>query len=473
MPRPARLAVLVACAAALAVLEAKRRQRAARKNAARRMRKIRDLVEIDQGAPVRPQFEPVLLSFLANFAHEREEGAQLCCYYQNEAVVDVAGFLKKGAGPHAGPGRDDLAIVFSCTKVVESLCVAILASRGFLAYDDPVAKFWPEFGLAFRDGDKITVRQLMQHQAGLSGFRESVPIEQALRLFGPESEAQLSERHEFLLGGGIVQEWDPSERRQGYHAVTRGFFTAGLVRKVDPFSRSLPEFVAQEIVGRVDRPVEFYVGCPPEAQARVMRFHASESLFRTVLRLVAHRLGLETVFYDEFDRLKPFEVASLLGILFVPSIRRSLLFVEGLSSAHEIANNPMYRSLEAPSVTGITNARSLAAIMNELCVGGGGLISSQGLQEAMESSTGPVFDELLQDDLTFSNCGWGLDRFQDPAAGVTDWCGWAGAGGSMCVFNTRLRAALVYVPNKLDSRLWKSRAWPILVSFVQCIAAGQ
>ena len=65
-----------------------------------------------------------------------------------------------------------MVIVHSTTKGLAAMTLALAHSRGWLDYDDAVCKYWPEFA---REGkEKITVRQLLAHQAGLFAFDEQV-----------------------------------------------------------------------------------------------------------------------------------------------------------------------------------------------------------------------------------------------------------------------------------------------------------
>jgi len=59
-----------------------------------------------------------------------------------------------------------MVIVFSTTKGMSGLAMALANSRGLFDYDERISKYWPEF--AQQGKDKITVRQLLAHQAGCS-----------------------------------------------------------------------------------------------------------------------------------------------------------------------------------------------------------------------------------------------------------------------------------------------------------------
>ena len=115
---------------------------------------------------VAPGFEPVREAFEKNFASGLERGASVFVTREGEAVVD----LWAGAADPSGRTweRDTIVNVYSTTKTMAALCVLMLADRGEVELDAPVARYWPEF--AKNGKEAITVSHVMSHAAGLSGF---------------------------------------------------------------------------------------------------------------------------------------------------------------------------------------------------------------------------------------------------------------------------------------------------------------
>src|SRR4026207_1347420 len=116
-------------------------------------------------------YEAVREAFAENFAKRRELGAACCVYHKGEKVVDLWGGVRNEAT--GDPWEEDtMVIVHSTTKGLAAMTLALAHSRGWLDYDAPVCKYWPEFA---RNGkEKISVRQLLAHQAGLFAFNEKV-----------------------------------------------------------------------------------------------------------------------------------------------------------------------------------------------------------------------------------------------------------------------------------------------------------
>ena len=102
---------------------------------------------------VKPGFEAVREAFVENFTRRNELGAACCIYYRGEKVVDLWGGVrnKRTCEPWE---EDTMVIVFSATKGMSGLAMALAHSRGLFDYDERISKYWPEF--AQQGKDKIT-----------------------------------------------------------------------------------------------------------------------------------------------------------------------------------------------------------------------------------------------------------------------------------------------------------------------------
>ena len=113
---------------------------------------------------VRPGFEPVVSTFAENFDCRGELGGACAAYHRGEKVVDIWGGVRNKATGE--PWQEDtMVIVYSATKGLAAMTLAIAHSRGWLDYEERVCAYWPEF--AQQGKGRITVRQLLAHQAGL------------------------------------------------------------------------------------------------------------------------------------------------------------------------------------------------------------------------------------------------------------------------------------------------------------------
>src|ERR1700677_2859718 len=117
------------------------------------------------GGTVASGFGGVQAAFLAAQARD-PGGAQLCVYRRGERVVDLwAGRDPANDRPYS---EDVIGVLMSCTKGVVATGVHILADRGLIDLDAPMARYWPEFGQAGKAD--ITVRQILSHTGGLMNY---------------------------------------------------------------------------------------------------------------------------------------------------------------------------------------------------------------------------------------------------------------------------------------------------------------
>ena len=196
---------------------------------------------------VAPGFEEVRAEFERNFAERGEIGAAVAAYWRGEKVVDLWGGRRTPEGD-APWNEDTMVVVMSTTKGLAAMTLAVANARGWLDYDAPVARYWPEF--AQNGKAAITVRQLLGHEAGLVLLDEQLTLEKLRDL---DYVARLLARQK--------PAWPPGTRH-GYHTMTIGLYMQELIRRVDPAHRTLGRFFHEEIA--VPLGLEFYIGLPRE-----------------------------------------------------------------------------------------------------------------------------------------------------------------------------------------------------------------
>jgi CubicO group peptidase (beta-lactamase class C family) len=187
-------------------------------------------------------FEPVRLQLDAYLLDDAAYSAQLAVFWRDELVVDLVG----GADLEA----DSVTGVFSVSKGVAGIVIAMLVQQGALELDAPVAAYWPEFEAHGKAS--ITVRQLLSHQAGVVGVHPSFERSEVL--------------HSGLAAARLAStspQWRPGSGF-GYHGLTMGIFMEELVRRVT--NQSLQAFYETEI--RKPRNIDFYLGFPASEERR-------------------------------------------------------------------------------------------------------------------------------------------------------------------------------------------------------------
>ncbi len=209
--------------------------------------------EIVNGKPVHgytaPGYEPMWDTFRINFARRGEVGAACAVYYHGELVVNLWGGLRD-LPSHAPWQENTMVLVFSTTKGLAAMAVAIAASRGWLDYDERVAAYWPEF--AQNGKESVTIRQLLAHQAGLCAIEE--PLDMGTLRDLDRLAVILAKQRPLVVPGSSY----------AYHVNTLGFYENELLRRVDPQHRSLGRIFQDEIARLLG--LDFYIGLPAEIQ---------------------------------------------------------------------------------------------------------------------------------------------------------------------------------------------------------------
>ncbi|MFF4565066.1 serine hydrolase domain-containing protein [Streptomyces sp. NPDC001435] len=260
------------------------------------------------------RFAAVRLAFEENFRDRDELGAAVAVTVDGETVVDLWGGWADAARTRAWE-RDTVVNVWSTTKGPTALCAHILADRGLVDLDAPVAAYWPEFAAAGKE--KVLVRHLLSHRAGLSGLREPHSLEQ---LYDWElTTARLAATEPW---------WEPGTV-SGYHALTYGHLVGEVVRRVSGLRPGA--FLEREVTGPLG--IDFTIGLPPGESGR-----AAE--------LVHPRAVSSSEQAAIFSQLTPAAIAALTN---------------PLAGAAE-ANTPAWRAAEIPAANGHGTARAVAAL---------------------------------------------------------------------------------------------------------------
>ena len=186
--------------------------------------------------------------FIRNFNERGEIGASVCVRIDGQTVVDLWGGIAQG---DTAWEEDTIGIVFSCTKGATALCAHMLASRGELDIDAPVADYWPEF--ACKGKQDATVKMMLDHSVGLPALRTKVK---------PGGVYDFDYMCELLADEEPF--WKPGIRN-GYHMINFGWTVGELVRRVS--GRSLGTFFREEVAEPLG--IEFWIGMPEACEPRV------------------------------------------------------------------------------------------------------------------------------------------------------------------------------------------------------------
>jgi CubicO group peptidase (beta-lactamase class C family) len=362
---------------------------------------------------VAPGFGHVADAFAANFRDRGEVGAACCVYHRGEKVVDLWGGVRdRGSG--ALWEEDTMLVVFSTTKGVAAAACALAVSRGYLSYDDPIARHWPEF--AMEGKQDITLGDLLSHRAGLSHLDRRIGLAE---LCDPERLAELLARQ--------APVWQPG-RRWGYHAMTFGLYLGEVMRQADPERRTLGRFLASEIAAPLG--LGFHIGLPPEVpSSRIARL---ELPGQAQVVWGARRLPRSIIprVLNPFSRL-----------------HRSMRVAKGFNP-----NDRKWLEPECASATGVGEVRALARLYSCLATGGGELGFDRAAIERLEATPVPP-PEGVRDHVFGIDMSWGLG-FVKPGPVVRFGSGprafgMPGLGGSFAFADPDLGLGYAYAPSRL------------------------
>jgi CubicO group peptidase (beta-lactamase class C family) len=360
---------------------------------------------------VAPGFDEVRAQFERNFAERGEIGAAVAAYWKGEKVVDLWGGRRTPEGDT--PWKEDtMVVVMSTTKGLSAMTLAVASARGWLDYDAPVARYWPEF--AQNGKADVTVLQLLGHEAGLVLLDEKLTLDSLRDL---DYVARLLARQR--------PAWSPGTRH-GYHTMTLGLYMQELIRRVDAAHRTLGRFFHEEIAVPLD--LEFYIGVPPgipdERIARVKPLSPWRGLL--ALRYTPPAVTMKMIRPGSLLR------RSFVGLGVDPTDRR-------------------YLEVEVPAGNGVGTARAIARAYSCFAEGGAELgITPETFARitAPPVVSNPV-DEVLGVPSYFS-LGF-LRPGPDMAFGSSPRAfGAPGAGGSFAFADPDAHLGYAYVMNKLD-----------------------
>ncbi|MBV1941673.1 beta-lactamase family protein [Streptomyces sp. BV286] len=356
-------------------------------------------------------FEPVREAFAANFSQHGDIGAAVCVYQYGHPVVDLWGGI---ADPETGRPwtRDTLQLVYSATKGATATAAHMLAERGALDLDAPVAKYWPEF--AANGKADIPVRWLLSHQAGLITLDQPVPLNEALA-WHPMAAALAAQR----------PQWTPGTAH-GYHGRTWGWLVGEVIRRAS--GRTPGRFFAEEIAAPLG--LDFFIGLPVEQRNRVSRMVYQ----RPAVDLTA--VPAEAV---------PEELCEQVAAWRDPQSFSNRAYA--VTDPSEIDfDSPDVQAAELPASNGVGTARALARMYAALIgkVDDVRLLTLETLQSATkEQAKGK--DQVMLIPSRFSS-GYMLPTETNPMIGPNSF-GHTGRGGSLGFADPRQGIAFSYVMN--------------------------
>ncbi|PCJ35467.1 MAG: serine hydrolase [Moraxellaceae bacterium] len=292
---------------------------------------------------VHPDFADVARVLRRQLPKKTAGGSAICVYHRGKKVVDIWGGTKNWAGD---PWEEDtVAVSFSTTKGVTSTLLHILIDKGLADYNDPIAKYWPEF--AQNGKENITIRTAMSHQAGLYAVTEQL-----------EKSTDMLDWDLALRG---IEEAVPAhepDTKHGYHGFNYGHLIGGLIEKIS--GKTFRQVLKDELVD----PLQLdgaHMGLP-------------ESEHHRQANLIPPKIRSDNFFVEGF--LKQFEtpianfILRFLSLFIKNAYEFKRVFIFPFTEDKFCWNSPELMKAVQPAVNGHFTARSLAKMYAALSMGG-------------------------------------------------------------------------------------------------------
>ena len=347
------------------------------------------------------RFDGVRDVLAASIDRGTDVGASVAVTVDGEFVVDIWGGALDVEGQEPWE-RDTITNVWSISKTMTSLCALILADAGELDTDAPVSRYWPEFAAGGK-ADRVLVRHVLGHTAGLSGWSEPLTVDD---LYDWEKVTSLLAAQEPW--------WEPGTA-SGYHAVTQGFLIGEVARRIT--GQTIGEFFRDNVAKPLG--ADFHIGLDPAEFARVGNVIPPAPLDEAVIA-GASDMAVRTLGNPLLDGSESW--------------------------------TPAWRRAEIPAANGHGNARSVAAVQAVLAnggqVGGVRLLSAAGCERVLEEQAYGT-DLVLGSPVRFG-LGFGLSSAEMPISATGRACYWGGWGGSVVLVDMDAHMSFAYVMNRME-----------------------
>ena len=388
--------------------------------------------EVDVEGTCDARFAAVREAFAQNYREHGELGAALAVVLDGAPVVDLwAGY--RDAARTTPWEEDTIVTVFSVTKGAVAVCAHLLVEQGQLDVDRPVAEYWPEFAQAGKE--RLPVRYLLSHQAGLPAVRRSLP-------------GQAVYDWDIMVGALAAERpwWEPGTQH-GYHAITFGHLVGEVIRRVS--GKSPGRFLRDEIARPLG--IDLFIGLPAAEERRVATIVPAPPGPNTPPHPLAARFAdPESMTFKAF--MNPLEHA-----------------------APDIMNRRAWRAAEIPAANGHANARTIARLYGALARGGSTLDGVRLLRPGtiaaaiVEQARG--IDAVLGMEDRFA-LGFMLPSPMRPFSPNPRAFGHSGAGGALGFADPDARLGFGYVANRtVFSGRGGDPRWPRLIEAVYaCLA---
>ncbi len=358
--------------------------------------------------------------FEENFEAFGELGASVSVWQDGCEILSLANGFRDREETERWTARTPV-LFWSATKGLAAACVLHACETHGISLEEDVAKLWPEFAAAGKDG--ITIAELMSHRAGLPALSQAVSVLD----YAAVVSSLANEPPHWPRGSG-----------HGYHPRTFGFLLDELLRRITggtPLREYWRATFAEPLA------LDLWIGVDSNRVEQVAPIFPARTT-----------LPKGDQFYTAFLTAGSFTA-------------RAFGSPRGLHSVAQM-NLPASRTASFPAFGGIGTAQSLAKFYAMLA-GGGALdglefFNAEALA-AMSTTLTQGHDRVLQIETAFS-----AGFMRDPVDSVGSKSrenfgpsprafGHPGAGGSLAFADPDQRVSFAYVMNQMEPGVLPNR----------------
>lgn len=435
-------------------------------------------------------YEKVRDVFERNLRNGIEDRAQCCVYVKGIKVVDLWGTSPETPSIERENFKyraDAVQNVFSTTKVLTSVVIAMLVDRGFLQYDQLVSSIWEEFDCEGKGS--TTVAMVMRHEAGLHRLNKTIA-----------SEDLTPERIRSGVVSDIIAQQRPRHRpgaKRIYHALTRGWIVNEIVRRVDPKGRTVGEFLRDEVAEPLGLGEELFIGIPEKYHHKIaplkspkMWYTWSQLALPTYLGGGAVPCSIDMLRWAILAGVPLYQTLTSTGLASTALGAVRLLyrnkgrskkkpnadmevkeFPGSIPWPTESFNAASVRRGEVPSANGHCSARALAKVAASIVEGGAlegchRILSKAGIREAHAGVVKKFMFRALP--TNFTNAGFNIFREKKRGEGRDGFVGWLGLGGSVMQWHPGRRVGFAYTMNMLELTPTNERGRELQAIVLKC-----
>ncbi|KAI7874947.1 beta-lactamase/transpeptidase-like protein [Lichtheimia hyalospora FSU 10163] len=369
---------------------------------------------------VHDDYAHVIDLFKDNLKGGHDIGSGVAAYVDGELVLDIQGGWQdvESRVPYT---KDTLNMVYSSTKMLTAIVVAQFVDKGVLSYDEKIATYWPEF--AQGNKENVTLGNLLRHEAGVGCLDHIITLAEVQ---DPEQLSTLLATQPHNFNGNL---------QRSYHGLTGGWYVNEILKRTANWT---VDQVAASYMN--DYGIEWRLKpYEPEFDHRITRFHLVPQHYE-IYNMIRNGVGFARYMWTMMkDKTK------------VMSRTMGMPAPDGAGPEH--VTDKKYRQVEMPSISGYTNARSIAKLAAMMANGGKAIVSgepdllSKDTYALASEPMDPAFDLVLQMPVHMQRGGFPIFEHLD-IDGIT-FNGWAGYGGSAFFWNQEHKIGFGFASNAI------------------------